>query len=376
MPIKIVDTLLPTTMVGSFPRPQWYKHQLLGRDIRVAFKEVQHEEAYNDAVATVIRDQEEAGLDIVTDGNMWYDDYVGVIGSFCWYMYERIGGFEPAREPHPTMVDAGPSQGKEILDDWGGVINSGPVSRGPIRLADLYKIAAKHTKVPVKVSVGAGPANLAWHVYFKHYKDHKELSFALAPIFNAEMKELVAAGAKYLQFEDLGAWLPLFSNNKDDYKWIREVVEQCCDGVKAKIGWHFCFGNAWGNDILSANYPDGYERVLPHFFETKGIDQFVLDYANRDMKGIEFLKTLPKDKDVQIGVLDVRTNAIESPEKVAARIRKVIAAVPPERVTLSTDCGMKPLARMVAKMKLAALAAGAQIVRKELQGQAAAPAAR
>ena len=92
MATKIVDTLLPTTMVGSYPRPHWFKHQLLGRDVRVAFKEVQHEEAYDDAVATVIRDQEEAGLDIVTDGNMWYDDYVGVIGSFCWYMYERIGG--------------------------------------------------------------------------------------------------------------------------------------------------------------------------------------------------------------------------------------------------------------------------------------------
>ena len=90
MASKIVDTILPTTMVGSYPRPQWFKHQLLGRDVRVAFKEVQHEEAYDDAVATVIRDQEEAGLDIVTDGNMWYDDYVGVIGSFCWYMYERI----------------------------------------------------------------------------------------------------------------------------------------------------------------------------------------------------------------------------------------------------------------------------------------------
>jgi len=369
MPIKIVDTLLPTTMVGSYPRPQWYKHQLLGRDVRIAFKEVQHEEAYNDAVATVIRDQEEAGLDIVTDGNMWYDDYVGVIGSFCWYMYERIGGFEHARDPHPSMVDAGPSQGKEILDDWGGVVNSGPVSRGPIRLADLYRVAAKHSKMPVKVSVGAGPANLAWHVYFKHYKNERDLSFALAPIFNAEMKDLVAAGAKYLQFEDLGAWLPLFTNNKDDYKWIREVVEQCCDGVDAKIGWHFCFGNAWGNDILSASYPEGYQTVLPHFFETKGIDQFVLDYANRDMAGVDFLKNLPKDKDVQIGVLDIRTNAIETPEKIAARIRKVIAAVPPERVTLSTDCGMKPLARMVAKMKLKALADGAKIVRKELQGK-------
>ena len=105
MATKIVDTILPTTMVGSYPRPHWFKHQLLGRDIRVAFKEVQHEEAYNDAVATVIRDQEEAGLDIVTDGNMWYDDYVGVIGSFCWYMYERIGGFEHSREPHPAYLE-------------------------------------------------------------------------------------------------------------------------------------------------------------------------------------------------------------------------------------------------------------------------------
>ena len=101
MATKIVDKILPTTMVGSYPRPHWFKHQLLGRDIRVAFKEVQHEEAYNDAVATVIRDQETAGLDIVTDGNMWYDDYVGVIGSFCWYLYERIDGFEQAKESIP-----------------------------------------------------------------------------------------------------------------------------------------------------------------------------------------------------------------------------------------------------------------------------------
>ena len=111
MATKIVDKLLPTTMVGSYPRPHWFKHQLLGRDIRVAFKEVQHEEAYHDAVATVIRDQEEAGLDIVTDGNMWYDDYVGVIGSFCWYMYERIGGFEHVARaaPEPTSsADAQP----------------------------------------------------------------------------------------------------------------------------------------------------------------------------------------------------------------------------------------------------------------------------
>jgi methionine synthase II (cobalamin-independent) len=364
----IVNTILPTTMVGSYPRPHWFTQQLLGRDVRVAFKEVQHEEAYDDAVATVIRDQEDAGLDIVTDGNMWYDDYVGVIGSFCWYMYERIGGFEHAREQHPSTVGATErTTGAEIMDDWGGVINSGPVTRGPIRLADLYKVAARHAKVPVKVSVGAGPANLAWHVHFKHYKNAKELSYALAPVFNAEMKDLVAAGAKYLQFEDLGAWLPLFTGDKNDYTWIKDVVAQCCDGVNAKIGWHFCFGNAWGNDILSANFPEGYQTVLPHFFDTPGIDQFVLDYANRGMAGVEFLKNLPKDKDVQIGVLDIRTNAIETPETIAKRIRMVLPHVPAEKITLSTDCGMKPLARMVAKMKLRALAQGAAIVRNELR---------
>jgi 5-methyltetrahydropteroyltriglutamate--homocysteine methyltransferase len=354
-------------MVGSYPRPHWFKHQLLGRDIRVAFKEVEHEEAYDDAVATVIRDQLDAGLDIVTDGNMWYDDYVGVIGSFCWYMYERIGGFEHAREQHPSTIGAAErNKGAELLDDWGGVINSGPVTRGPIRLADLYKIAAKHTSAPVKVSVGAGPANLAWHVYFKHYKNAKELSYALAPIFNAEMKDLVAAGAKYLQIEDLGAWLPLFTNDKNDYKWVKEVIEQCCDGVKAKIGWHFCFGNAWGNDILSESFPQGYQTVLPYFWDTQGIDEFVLDYANREMDGVEFLKNLPKNKGVQIGVLDIRTNMIESPKRIADRIRKVLKHVSPDRVTLSTDCGMKPLARMVSKMKLKALADGAAIVRKEV----------
>jgi 5-methyltetrahydropteroyltriglutamate--homocysteine methyltransferase len=368
MATKIVDKILPTTMVGSYPRPGWFRQQLLGRDVRVAFKEVAHEEAYNDAVATVIRDQENAGLDIVTDGNMWYDDYVGVIGSFCWYMYERIGGFEHAREPHPGYVGQAPSFGKAMFDDWGGVVNSGPVSHGPIRYADLYQVAKRHATSPIKVSVGAGPVNLAWHVYFEHYKNAKELSYALVPVFNAEMKQLVEAGATYLQMEDLGAWLPLFTGDPKDYTWIKDVIAQCCDGVKAEIGWHFCFGNAWGNDLLSANFPQAYQTVLPHLFDTPGITQFVLDYANRDMAGIEFLKNVPKDKSVQVGVLDVRSNAIETPKVIADRVRRVLAHVPADRLTLSTDCGMKPLARMVAKMKLASLTEGAAIVRAEVAG--------
>ena len=368
MPKQVVKQVLPTTMVGSYPRPSWFKQQLLGRDIRVAFKEVAHEETYQDAVATVIRDQIDCGLDIVTDGNMWYDDYVGVIGSFCWYLYERIDGFEEAKEEHPSTVGLTErNMPQEMLHDWGGVVNNGPVGNSRLRFADLYKVAKTHATRPVKVSVGAGPINLAWHVWFKHYKDAKELSFALAPIFNKEMKDLVAAGAKYLQLEDLGAWLPLFTGNKDDYKWIREVVEQCCDGVDAKIGWHFCFGNAWGNDILSGAFPEGYQTVLPYFWNTEGVDEFVLDYANRHMNGVDFLKNCPKNKGVQVGVLDIRTSMVETPDEVADRIRTTLKYLSPEQVTLSTDCGMKPLARMVSKIKLSALAEGAAIVRKEIK---------
>ena len=364
-PTKIVDTILPTTMVGSYPRPHWFREQLNGRDVRVAFKTVDHAEAYEDATAVSIADQEDAGLDIVTDGQMSYDDYVGVIGSFCWYMYERIGGFEPAKEPHPSEIGAVVRTKEiELLSDWGGVINSGPVERGPIRLTDLYKIAARHASKPLKVSVGAGPVNLAWHVHFQHYKDAKEISYALAPIFNAEMKELVAAGAKFLQIEDLGAWLPLFTDDPKDYEWIADVMAQCVDGVDAKVAWHFCFGNAWGN-ALSGIFPTGYKTVLPYFYDVP-IDQFVLDFANREMVDVDILKELPEDKEVAIGVLDIRTTQIESPEQVADRIRKVIAVVPPERVYLTTDCGMKPLPRIVAKMKLKALADGAAIVRKEI----------
>ena len=361
------DTILPTTMVGSYPRPRWFTQQLDGRDIRVAFKSVEHAEAFDDATRLSIRDQEEAGLDIVTDGQMYFDDIVGVIGSFCWYWYERLPGFEEAKEEHP-LVTPGNELTKELafLSDWGGVINSGPVGPGPIRLADFYKAASEHATRPMKVSVGAGPVNLAWHVYYQHYQGPRDISEALAPIFNAEMKALVEAGAEYLQLEDLGAWLPLFTGEERDYEWIKDVIGKCCEGVDAKIGWHFCFGNAWGNDILSANFPEGYQTVLPYFWDTPGIDQFVLDYANRDMAGIEFLASMPDNLEVQVGVLDIRNMMIESPEQIAARIRQVLEHVPADRVTLSTDCGMKPLPRMVAKMKLKSLVEGAKIVRQEV----------
>ena len=363
---KIVDTILPTTMVGSYPRPHWFNYQLLGRDPRVAFKHEPHEEAYADATRVIIQDQEEAGLDIVCDGQMYFDDYIGSIGSFCWYMYERIPGFDPAKEEHPAAVDAA-TMTKEImlLSDW-AAWSTAARSRARRRSGWSTSISSPNAMPPGRSRSRSAPA--------RSISPGTSTSSTTRTRANCPMRwrrssmprcsALATAGANFLQYEDLGAWLPLFTKNTDDFKWIGDVVRKCIEGVDAKIAWHFCYGNAWGNR-LSGLFPSGYESVLPYFYDLP-IDQFVLDFANRDMVDIAALKDLPKDKEVAIGVIDVRTSMIETPEEVAARIRKVIEVVSPERVYLTTDCGMKPLARIVARMKLKALADGAALVRKEL----------
>ena len=146
---------------------------------------------------------------------------------------------------------------------------------------------------------------------------------------------------------------------------MTEVVNRTLQGVgSAATSWHFCLGNAWGNRMKGMT-AGGYPRILPRYFDVN-VGQFVLDFACRDMEGVSVLRDLPKDKTVAAGVIDVRSLEIEEPEQVADRIRRVLAHIEPERVTLTTDCGMKQLPRPCAVQKLKALVAGATIVRGEL----------
>ena len=124
-------------------------------------------------------------------------------------------------------------------------------------------------------------------------------------------------------------------------------------------------GNAWGNK-LEGMTAGGYREVLPHYHDVK-VDAYVLDFACREMEDADLLRKLPSDKKVHVGVIDVRTLEIEHPEQVAERMRKVLKHIEPERVTLTTDCGLKQLPRVVAVQKLRALAEGAAIVRRELR---------
>ncbi len=362
----MTDTLLPTTMVGSYPRPSWFTHQLEGRDILEAFKVIFHKDAFEDAVKCVIDDQERAGLDILADGQMWFDDYSMGIGSFLWYWLERIDGFSKEKLPHPAAAKA-TGRDEWALDQAGGVALVGEPKRGPIRMAQLFQQAQGCTKKPIKACVGAGPVQLSTLVHFKDgpVKDRYELAHKLAAIFREEIKELVAAGCKYIQLEDLGAWIPTLSGDKD-YQWVTDVVNETLEGCEAETAWHFCFGNAWGNKMHGMT-AKGYAEVVPRYYGVN-VDHYVLDFACREMQDAVLLADIPKDKGVHVGVIDVRTLEIESPEQVAERVRKVLKHIHAERVTLTTDCGLKQMPRYCAQQKLKSLVAGANIVRKELEG--------
>lgn len=366
---RVVPTVLPVTMVGSYPRPLWYRHQLHGADLLHALKLEEHAQAYEDATACAIRDQEDAGLDVVTDGQMYFDDYGGSIGSFVWYWYERLPGFFPNKMRNPSAV-AGQAGRADIAlkNNWGGTTTTGRIERGPVRLAQMYEIARELTTRPLKVSVGAGPINLAMHVFFDDpgafYRNQRDLVEDLIPVFNAEITELVRAGAEIIQLEDLGAWVPVRTGDDAAFRWVRDTVNRVFEGVDAKRAWHFCLGAAYGNNTFKG-FEDKLGKVLEYVGDTD-IHQFVLDFALRDMRDVGVLRMLPADKEVAAGVINVRSLRIESEHEVADRIRTLLEVLPAERLWLTTDCGLRVLPRIVAREKLRSLATGAQIVRAEL----------
>jgi len=356
-------------MVGAYPRPSWFTYQLDGRDVREAFKSLHHEEAFRDAVRTVVGEQESAGLDLVTDGQMWFDDYAMGIGSFFWYWFERIDGFGREKLEHPARSK---TAGKDAftLDESGGVAVRGPIEHPRVHLADLYRTAADVAHRPVKACVGAGPLQLSTMAHFEDgpIKNRFDLSAALADVFRGEIEDLIGAGCRHVQLEDLGAWVPNVTGADRDFEWVTSTVDRLFSGLPETVErcWHFCLGNAWGSRAEGLTR-GGYGRVLPHYFDVD-VDAFVLDFACRDMADVGVLSDLPADKRVHAGVIDVRDLEVEQAEQVAERIRAVLEVVPVERVTLTTDCGMKQLPRTVARAKLASLTAGADIVRRELEG--------
>jgi 5-methyltetrahydropteroyltriglutamate--homocysteine methyltransferase len=327
---EIVGRRFPTTQTGSYPRPKWNSFDLGGEDIRVALRRADFAEAFTDGVRAMIGDQVASGIDVPTDGHLWYDRHEGLISSFLLYPAYHLDGIDVLPEANPLMAVAGAASEAAFGATWNNVAVTGPVGRGTMHLAQLWGVASAVSPRPVKFCSGMGPANLGAWLTDRHYHDKAALYRDLADAYNAEFKDAVAAGVEIFQLDDVGFTL----HAPEDYPLVVETLNRALDGVDAFRIFHICH--------LGSGAPIG-----------------ITPYA-------ALWSRFPSDKGLGIGVIDIKRLVVETPEQIVAGVRKALEHVPPERIHLTTDCGQFALPRQIARGKLAAMAAAAEQLRSEI----------
>jgi 5-methyltetrahydropteroyltriglutamate--homocysteine methyltransferase len=370
---RVTDALIPTTMVGSYPRPRWYTRRLEERDIRVALMEQNWREEYSDAISGLIRDQEMAGLDIVSDGEVYEDDLVGGAG---WpeYSIARVGGVEVTRAPASARMSLDPTPIlAHLFDAWPQPVLSSQATRGPLRFAYLYELAMRTTNRPVKMSF-IDPQLMAAFFQDRHYgsapgQPSPGLLMDLAAIYNAELRELAAVGCPVYQ-SDLPPFAQLGMMGVSGPGWDVAVraFNAMVDGVgDMQIWMHYCWGRPYGQ--FAFGQAGDFRPMFPRVFEAN-FD--VLNIECGDCLGpeMDLLEQVPVDRSVAIGVLDHRVLQVETPEQIANKIRRALKHISPERLHVTSFCGLgTTLPRTIAFYKIKALVDGTNIVRAELTGQ-------
>jgi 5-methyltetrahydropteroyltriglutamate--homocysteine methyltransferase len=367
------DIILPTTITGSLPRPSWYTENLGTRHFLDAMVTRRFREQYEDALTCYLRDQEIAGLDIVTDGDCRFDDDVGG-QSWTSYPPMHMAGFT-RDDPRPTPAGRGGvwfPRG-HILHDY---LESrvmprvvGPIGRGNLQYTAMWKAAQRFTDKPVKW--GAVSAEIvAFAVQDGHYKSVPDRMFALADAFNEEYHELADAGCPVIQIEEPQIHLIAVRNIQDSVinaKLMIEVFNRTVKGLRAKteVWAHSCWGNPSQQRMFAS--VQSYKPALEAYNQ---VDADVITFESSSSGGID-LEAIGKtitNKKISIGVIDHHTLQVESPEQVAAQIRAALKHIPAERLMVSTDCGMgrEGMSRRHAFYKTVSLVLGTNIVRKEL----------
>ena len=367
------DIILPTTITGSLPRPSWYTENLGTRHFLEAMVSRRFREQYEDAVTCFIRDQELAGLDIVTDGDAHFDDDVGG-QSWTAYPPNHMSGLTVG---HPVPTPAGRGgiwfPRGHILHDYLESrvmpVVTGPISRGNLQYTAMWKAAQRFTEKPVKWgSVSAEIVTFA--LQDKHYKSVPDRMFAIADAFNEEYNELADAGCPVIQIEEPQIHLLAVRNIVDSVinpKLMAEVFNRTVKGLRAKteVWAHSCWGNP------SAQRMFGTVQTYKPALETYNtVDADVITFESSASGGID-LEAIGKtivNKKICIGVIDHHTLQVERPEDVAAQIRAALKHIPAERLVISTDCGMgrEGMSRRHAFYKTVSIVLGTNIVRKEL----------
>ena len=335
--------LLPTTVIGSHAMPSWL-WTAVGEIDSGNYGPTDIRETFDDAVNAAILDQERAGVDIISDGEMrrWY---------FVQSFYKRMSGL--AEDPPLRKVGLyGYDSPKRYHTTEKVSVPDG------LGIVDEFKYAKTHTSKPIKVTC-PGPLTLTMHIRPREgYRSRLDLAWEFAEVINAELKELVRSGADYIQLDE-----PSFAIIPGELaEWV-SLYNASVEGVAAKLALHVCFGN------LSSR-PRGkrtYGWMFPALLKTTS-DQIVLEFANREMKESELWGEVGDDRELGAGVVDVKSFYIEKPEDVAERIREMLRVVPPEKLYVSPDCGFFQLPRWITYLKLEALVAGTKLVREELGG--------
>lgn len=344
--------LLPTTVVGSHAIPSWLSLVREAADAdRLGPTDVH--EAYDDAVRLAMRDQIEAGVDVISDGEMRRT-------MFIRGFYERLTGLKALPVPRrlgPPHYDS--HRPYEVVDRI-----AAPSGLG---IVDEFRFARAHADRPLRVAV-PGPVTLLMPLRRGGpYATEDTLLADLTAVVNGEIRALVDAGCDFVQVDE-----PNYVMAAGKHRVAREsagtlvaVLRATLAGVRAKVALHVCFGNAHGNSFVT---PRSYRALYPDILDAP-VDQLHFEYANREMAEIDLWTEFPSDKEIAVGVIDVKAYRVESAEDVAARARRALDHIAADRLWLAPDCGLWETPRWVAVSKLRSLVGAARLLRRELSGR-------
>lgn len=333
--------LLPTTVVGSHGLPGWLHHAIEGIEAD-RFGPTDEREVYDDAVRLAVDDQIDAGVDIISDGEMrrW---------KFIQSFYSRMTGIEPQGSLRKLGFEGYDSVPRYEAKARVEVPHGLGVVEEFTHLRSITSHAVKATC--------PGPATLSIHIRERPsvYRDRLELANEFVPAINAELKALVAAGAEYIQLDE-----PSYSILGSAESAV-ELFNRCVEGVNARIALHVCFGNLASRPRFDRTYLP----LFPAIMDARA-DELVFEFANRELREIDLVARITEGKDVAVGIVDVKSFHIEPPALVAHRLRAALEHGPAERVRVVPDCGFFTVPRWLAVRKLRAMVAGTALVRAEL----------
>jgi 5-methyltetrahydropteroyltriglutamate--homocysteine methyltransferase len=335
--------LLPTTVVGSYSVPEWLER--LKTEYYQRRISAQHlAEIHEVAIKAAVKDQELAGIDIVSDGELRRDNDVD-------YFLARIPGVNIPQRAKTDYFDYYDTEVTRPLPELPEEPGAG------LALADDFRFTRQLTHKPIKFSF-TGPFSLSRRIRDDAYSEPGDLVRALARRLNAEARELAKAGAELLQIDE-----PFLAGYPDQVELAIEAVNIVTEGVTASWALHVCYGNRYARPSWEGHYDFLFPAV-----KAARVDQVVLEFARKGLDDLRLIRQHGWDKWLGLGVIDVKNPEVEAAELVASRIRRALEYVPAERLMINPDCGLRHLAPDVARQKLHAMVAGAALVRAELPG--------